>query len=266
MRKSKIRDDSFFVIYGWMLNRLNLKGVPLQIFSIIYGFDRDGEGSFTGSLKYLVDCRNCSKNTVLKALKELIEKGYIKKTENIVNRVRFCIYQVNRPLVQKLKQGSAETEPGESSEIATPPSIETEPNNIYTNNNTLINNVTIQDVIDLYNTICISLPKVTTITENRKRKILSILRTYSLEDVKTVFINAEKSSFIKGENDQGWTAYFDWIMKEDNFVRLLEGTYANNCKRETPGWTEPTLGEAELEAIQCVLQKDIPTEEWGGIQ
>ena len=49
------KDDNFFMIYGWMLNRLNLKGVPLQIFSIIYGFDRDGnsvllfDGGLTGS-------------------------------------------------------------------------------------------------------------------------------------------------------------------------------------------------------------------------
>jgi DNA-binding MarR family transcriptional regulator len=255
-----IKDDHFFVVYKWMLSRLHLKGVALQIFAIIYGFDRDGEGSFTGSLKYLMNFTNTSKNTVLKALKELMDKGYIIRTENIVNRVRFCIYQVNTPLVQNLKQGSVETESGESSEIATSPSIETEPNNIYINN-TLINNVTTQDVIDLFNTICISFTKVKGITSNRKREILSRLESYSLEDMKTVFMNAESSPYLKGKNDRGWSPNFDWMLKEDNFVKLLEGNYADRGRKEVLGWTESTLGDAELEAIQRVLMEDVPTED-----
>ena len=255
------KDDNFFMIYGWMLNRLNLKGVSLQIFSIIYGFDRDGEGRFTGSLQYLVDCTNCSKNTVLKALKELTEKGYIKKTENTVNRVRFCIYQINGQLVQNLKRGSAETEQGESSEIATPPGAETEPNNKDLYNKSIIKEE-VKEVIDLYHTICISYPRVKVISGKREKEILARLDTYSMEDMEMVFRNAESSSFMKGKNDRGWSANFDWMMNEDSFVKILEGNYISKGRKESAtGWMQPTLGEAELEAIHRVLHEDIPTEE-----
>lgn len=254
-----IKDDNFFIVYKWMLNKLHLKGVALQIFAIIYGFDRDGEGSFTGSLKYLMDFTNTSKNTVLKALKELMEKDYIKKTEKIVNGVRFCIYQVNTLLVQKLKQGSAETEQGEGSEIAAPPSIETEHNNINSNNISSICKEKVKAVIDLYNEICLSYPKVKVISGKREKEILARLETYSLEDLGTVFTNSESSSFMKGKNDRGWSANFDWMINEDNIVKILEGNYADKGRREVPGWTEPTLGKAELEAIQRVLQEDVPT-------
>ena len=257
---TKVKDDNFYVIYGWMVKQLNLKGVALQIFAIIYGFDRDGEGRFTGSLKYLMDFTNTSKNTVLKALKELIDKGYIKKSQNIVNRVRFCVYQVNTPLVQKLKQGSAETEQGEGSEISAPPSIETEHNNINSNNISSICTEKVKAVIDLFNEICLSYPKVKVISEKREKEILTRLETYSLEDLGTVFTNSESSSFMKGKNDRGWYATFDWIMDENNFVKILEGNYADKGRREVPGWTEPTLGKAELEAIRRVLQEDVPTE------
>lgn len=68
MAESKVRDDNFFLVSGWMLNRLNLKGVALQVFSIIYGFSQDGESFFTGSLQYLSDFTNASKPTIIKAL------------------------------------------------------------------------------------------------------------------------------------------------------------------------------------------------------
>lgn len=259
MAESKVRDDNFFMVSGWMLNRLDLKGVPLQIFSIIYGFSQDGEGSFTGSLQYLMDFTNSSKNTILKALKELVEKGYIKKTENTINGVRFCTYKVNAPLVQKLNWGGAETEPRGSSETAPGGGAETEPNNKGLYNKSLIDKEKVKEVVDLYHKICISYPKVKVVSDKRKKEILARLDTYSLEDMGAVFTNAESSSFMKGKNDRGWSANFDWMMNENNIVKILEGNYADKGRKEpVPGWMQHSLGDAELEAIQRVLQEDVP--------
>lgn len=262
MSETKVRGDNFFVTYGWMLNRLNLKGVALQIFSIIYGFSQDGEGSFTGSLQYLMDFTNCSKNTILKALKELIENDYVKKTENTINGVRFCTYKVNAPLVQNLNSGGSVIEPGSGSKIASPPGAETDPNNKDLYNKSLIDKEKTKEVVDLYNTICISYPKVKVISGKREKETLARLETYSLEDIGTVFANAENSSFMKGKNDRGWSANFDWMMDENNFIKILEGNYADKDRREISRCMQQLLGEAELEAIQRVLQEDIPAEEW----
>lgn len=260
MAESKVKDDNFFLVSGWMINRLNLKGVPLQVFSIIYGFSQDGEGNFTGSLQYLMDFTNSSKNTILKALKELVDKKYITKTENTINGVRFCTYKTNAPVVQKLNRGGAEIEPGGGSETAPGGGSETEPNNISINNKDNISKDIDNEVISLYHSICISFPTIRALSSGRLKAVENLRKTYSLDDFKTVFTNAEGSSFLKG-SDGGWKASFDWLMKENNFLKVLEGNYAGKPSRygrkeAVPGWMQPSLGDAELEAIQRVLQEE----------
>jgi len=120
-----------------------------------------------------------------------------------------------------------------------------------------------QQVVDLYHSICVSFPKIRSLSDARKKAIKARLKVYSLEDFKTVFENAEKSSFLKGE-DGGWKASFDWLIKEANMLKVLEGNYADKPKRygrkePVPGWCEPTLGDAELEAIQKMFKDDVPT-------
>lgn len=265
MAESKVKDDNFFLVSGWMINRLNLKGVALQVFSIIYGFSQDGEGSFTGSLQYLMDFTNASKNTVLKALKDLVELKYITKTENTINGVRFCTYKTNAPVVQKLHWGSSETEPGGGAEIAPGGSSETEPNNISINNKSIIDKDIVNEITELYHSVCVSFPSIRSISAARRKAILSLLNTYTLEDFKTVFANTEASSFLKGA-DGGWKASFDWLIKEANFLKVLEGNYADKPKRygrkePVPGWMERKHDEDELAAIHRVMNQNFDDEE-----
>jgi hypothetical protein len=77
-----------------------------------------------------------------------------------------------------------------------------------------------------------------------------------------VFENAEESSFLKGE-DGGWKASFDWMIKEANMLKVLEGNYADKApryggrKEKVPGWLHQTeLGEAEMNALRQVLEED----------
>lgn len=120
--------------------------------------------------------------------------------------------------------------------------------------------VTCQQIVDLYHAICKSFPSVRSLSDARKKAIKARLKTYSLEDFKTVFENAENSSFLKGE-DGGWKASFDWLIKEANMLKVLEGNYADKPKRgrkeKVPGWCKPfEPGAAELEAIQRIMAED----------
>lgn len=248
MAESKVRDDNFFLVSGWMLNRLNLKGAALQIFAIIYGFSQDAESYFTGSLQYLSDFTNASKPTVIKALKELVEKGFVIKYENEMNGVKFNKYRANLLVVKNLNGGSQESLLGGSKE--------TLPNNIPPKNKSLIS-IEIQEVVDLYHSICVSFPSVKVISDARKKAIKARLETYSLEDFKTVFENAESSSFLKGNNDRKWSANFDWLIADRNIVKVLEGNYADKGRKEAvPGWMKRELDEDERRAIQRMLNED----------
>ena len=82
-----MKDQNFIVIQGWMINNLELKGNRLIVFAIIYGFSQDGKSKFNGSLEYLMKTINGSKNTVLKAIKDLEEQGLIIKEKRSVKNI-----------------------------------------------------------------------------------------------------------------------------------------------------------------------------------
>lgn len=113
MAESRIKDENYYQIQGFMINRLGLKGVSLSVYAIIYGFTQDGENEFTGSLQYLCDfCGGVSKPTIIKSLKELVESGYLLRREEIINGVQFNRYKVNLPLLKNLYYGSKENASG----------------------------------------------------------------------------------------------------------------------------------------------------------
>lgn len=84
-----------------------------------------------------------------------------------------------------------------------------------------------QQIIELYNDTCVSLPHVRTLTDKRKKAIKTRLKKYTQSDIQKTFIIAEESDFLKGNNDRGWRADFDWLINENNMVKVLEGRYSN---------------------------------------
>lgn len=98
-------------------------------------------------------------------------------------------------------------------------------------NDTVINNnspINYQEIVSLYNSICKSLPEVKRISDPRKRAIKARLKTYSIEDLEKAFRLAEESDFISGRSGKWTGANFDWLMKEANLIKVLEGNYKNN--------------------------------------
>ena len=84
-----------------------------------------------------------------------------------------------------------------------------------------------QQIADLYNDTCVSLPRVTSLSEARRKAIRARLKTYSLDDLKRVFEKAEASNFLKGANARNWNANFDWLLKDSNIAKVLDGNYDN---------------------------------------
>lgn len=92
---------------------------------------------------------------------------------------------------------------------------------------------TSQEIVDAYNETCVSLPRVAKITDKRKRALKKISSKFSMEDIRTVFKKAQESSFLNGSTDKWSGATFDWLVKEDNVVKVLEGNYDDkNAKRK----------------------------------
>lgn len=84
-----------------------------------------------------------------------------------------------------------------------------------------------QQVVDTYNATCVSLPRAVQLSDARKKAIKARLRTYTIADLQRAFELTEESNFLRGANDRNWAANFDWIMKDRNLAKILDGNYAN---------------------------------------
>jgi hypothetical protein len=95
---------------------------------------------------------------------------------------------------------------------------------------------TAQSIIDIFHSICVSYPKVRSISDARKKAIQARLRVHGADIIREVFEKAESSDFLRGKNDRNWSADFDWIMADRNFAKILDGKYdnrgGNNAKSE----------------------------------
>lgn len=84
-----------------------------------------------------------------------------------------------------------------------------------------------QHIADMYNATCVSFPKLTKLSDKRKKAIKARLRVYSEEDFQKLFQMAEASSFLKGQNNRNWSATFDWMIADSNMAKVLDGNYAD---------------------------------------
>lgn len=229
---NKVNPDNYIVIQGWMLSDLNLKGTELIVYAIIYGFSQAEENCFSGSLGYLSEWTNTSKMTIMTALKGLQDKGLIDKYEDIRNGVKFCRYRANNLRgMQKTLPGIQNSLPGDIQKTL-PPSKETLPNNIEDNKEPDNKRIrkgeeapSCSQIVDLFNQICVSYPQVKVLSDARRKAINARLKRYTEDDLKTAFEKAEASSFLKGGNDRNWSANFDWVIKDTNLAKILDGNY-----------------------------------------
>lgn len=96
------------------------------------------------------------------------------------------------------------------------------------------NSINYQLIADMYNDTCVSFPKLTKLSEKRKKAIKARFKIYSVEDFKRLFELAEESDFLKGKNQRNWSATFDWLITDANMAKVLDGNYANCSSQPKP--------------------------------
>ena len=242
---SNVNRENYVTIQGWMLTDLNLKGTELMIYAIIFGFSQEIGQTFRGSQQYLADWSNTTTRSVRNALTSLVEKGFLEKFEKVINNVTFAEYRAVTPSeleaendvsetsnprknfpggAEKFSGGDRKNFPGGAEKF----SAKNIDNNIVNNNikdNIAGNNLTV--ITSMYNDTCVSFPRLTKLSDSRKMAIKARLKHYSLDDFQTLFEKAERSDFLKGANDRNWSATFDWMIKDSNMAKILDGNYDN---------------------------------------
>ena len=88
----------------------------------------------------------------------------------------------------------------------------------------------IKEIVELYNSTAPLLPQVKKVTEKREKAIDKFLKEFSIEQFKEICEIANSSDFLTGNNDRGWKADFDFIMRIDKATAILEGKYGNKTR------------------------------------
>ena len=73
----------------------------------------------------------------------------------------------------------------------------------------------------------LGLQNLRAINSNTKRHTMlkARIEEYSLDEVIQAIQSISKSSFLKGQNPRNWTITFDWLVKPNNFLKVIEGNY-----------------------------------------
>ena len=262
-----VKDENHFIVKGFMINQLELKGVELMVYAIIYGFSQDGNCKFTGSRQYLADFTGSSKSTIDRVLKELTDKELITKETTNENNITFNKYYINEDTIVKmsnrciqneegvfnLNRGCIQNEEGGVFNLSTNNkdiynSINNNSNNSNINNNldNNINNINIYDYIEnnYGRTLSpIEYEEISTWEDNEltryavKQSILigvynikyisTILHNYKMRNIKTVQQAQEEEKRFKEKNTRGMTA----SEKRQEMYRRIEEKYKNGDTR-----------------------------------
>ena len=123
-----MKDENFFTVKGWMVNRLKLKGNDLMVYAIIYGFSQNGEFHKI-STRYISEAiGGVDAKTARAAIESLEKKGLIQKDKEDVAGVTVNSFRVAQDKVGENFPGGREKFPGGGGKISPPIYI-------YNNNN-----------------------------------------------------------------------------------------------------------------------------------
>lgn len=113
------------------------------------------------------------------------------------------------------------------------------PNTSYTHQLTTTSNkssdddqpVTEEEIIECWNDLAArtGLPKIKVMNDKRRNMLRKRIKECpDVETWSTAFRNIERSSFLRGDNERGWQADFDFLVQPTSFMRIIEGSYTHD--------------------------------------
>ena len=100
------------------------------------------------------------------------------------------------------------------------------------------------------------LQQINSMTDVRKKLVKARISQYGKESIRTAFTLVLQSPFLLGGNDRNWRCDFDWIFKQANFTKILEGNY--NGKRTDTAATRRESVSRLKELAGAILQDASP--------
>ena len=95
--------------------------------------------------------------------------------------------------------------------------------------NNLSNDKLFVPLIEKWNELPDTISKISTLKKDTQRyKMLSQrVSEYGSNKVLEAIEKIKQSSFLQGKNNRGWTITFEWFVRPNNFVKVVEGNYTD---------------------------------------
>lgn len=75
-------------------------------------------------------------------------------------------------------------------------------------------------------------------TPKREQAVKARIRQNHMDDILEAIENIRHSSFLQGQNKNGWMVTFDWFLKPGNFAKVFEGQYADKSTNRPCSYME----------------------------
>ena len=75
-------------------------------------------------------------------------------------------------------------------------------------------------------------------TSKREQAVKARIRQNHMYDILEAIENIRHSSFLQGQNKDGWMITFDWFLKPGNFAKVFEGNYLDKSGNKPQSYME----------------------------
>ena len=97
----------------------------------------------------------------------------------------------------------------------------------------------VQRTIDEWNTLEeFGINPVKRMTSKREQAVKARIRQNHMDDILEAIENIRHSSFLQGQNKEGWMITFDWFLKPGNFAKVFEGNYLDKSGNKPQSYME----------------------------
>lgn len=222
-------NNQFYVIQGWMVNELKLKGNELICYAVIYGCCQDQQSVFKGTASYIAECVGCTRECATRILKNLTDNNFIIKINQ--ENTNIPAYSINWNKIQNTPEKPVSDVPVQQS----------------TENETLKN----QEIVSKWNIVAKKhkIAEIRSLTLERVKKIKLRLKEQNMtldQFFEEIDIALSDSPFLRGKKwhdipghpndsyweDADWRADFDFFLQPSSFQKAIEGKYANPLIRK----------------------------------
>lgn len=223
-----MKKGGYGVVYQDVTRNSSLSAAAKGLYAYLSAFCGTSDECYP-SVETIIKEMGMARDTFYRHINALVAAGVVEKQQSVNDGGKFgrTVYRLTHEVVISDYPFTK----NEDAVLSTTDNKETKNNNTTINN--IKNNIDYQLIADMYNATCISFPKLTKLSDKRKKTIRArVNQGYTVEDFKRLFELAEGSSFLKGGNGRSWMASFDWLIADANMAKTLDGNYSDRHKEK----------------------------------